>query len=105
MTRRLEKIGGAVHAVSAAGCQGAVGLSPPPLCSSQCSTLYACGQLYIIPGQTSTLSEMSKLNDRISQQLFKILYINTVEIVYNETGYNEQPDITSNFGAEVRSRI
>jgi len=28
----------------------------------------------------------------------------TVEIVYNETGYNEQPDITSRFGAEVRSR-
>jgi len=30
---------------------------------------------------------------------------NTVEIVYNETGYNEQPDITSKFGAEVWSRI
>jgi len=29
----------------------------------------------------------------------------TVEIVYNETGYNEQPDITSKVGAEVRSRI
>ena len=29
----------------------------------------------------------------------------TVEIVYNETGYNEQPDITSKFGAEVWSRI
>jgi len=29
----------------------------------------------------------------------------TLEIVYNETGYNEQPDITSNFGAEVRCRI
>jgi len=29
----------------------------------------------------------------------------TVEIVYNETGYNEQPDITSNIGAEVWSRI
>jgi len=28
----------------------------------------------------------------------------TVEIVHNETGYNEQPDITSRFGAEVRSR-
>ena len=28
----------------------------------------------------------------------------TVEIVYNETGYNEQPDITSRFGAEVWSR-
>ena len=27
----------------------------------------------------------------------------TVEIVYNETDYNEQPDITSRFGAEVRS--
>ena len=26
----------------------------------------------------------------------------TVEIGYNETGYNEQPDITSRFGAEVR---
>jgi len=31
--------------------------------------------------------------------------LNTVEIVYNETGYNEQPDITSKFGAEVWSRI
>jgi len=29
----------------------------------------------------------------------------TVEIVYNETGYNEQPDITSKFGAVVWSRI
>jgi len=29
----------------------------------------------------------------------------TAEIVYNETGYNEQPDITSKFGAEVWSRI
>jgi len=30
-----------------------------------------------------------------------------VEIVYNETGYNEQPDITitSKFGAEVWSRV
>jgi len=28
----------------------------------------------------------------------------TEEIVYNETGYNEQPDITSK-GAEVWSRI
>ena len=28
----------------------------------------------------------------------------TVDIVYNETGYNEQPDITSRFGAEVRYR-
>jgi len=31
--------------------------------------------------------------------------LNTVEIVYNETGYNEQLDITSKFGAEVWSRI
>jgi len=31
-------------------------------------------------------------------------YQGTVETVYNETGYNEQPDITSRFGAEVRSR-
>ena len=28
----------------------------------------------------------------------------TVEIVYNETDHNEQRDITSRFGAEVRSR-
>jgi len=30
--------------------------------------------------------------------------ISTVEIVYNETDYNEQPEITIRFGAEVRSR-
>ena len=35
----------------------------------------------------------------------KYTYSHTVEIVYNETGYNEQPDITSKFGAEVWSRI
>ena len=28
----------------------------------------------------------------------------TVEVIYNETFYNEQPDITSRFGTEVRSR-
>ena len=28
-----------------------------------------------------------------------------VEIVYNETGYNEQPDITSRFGATVRDKM
>ena len=28
----------------------------------------------------------------------------TVEIVNNETGFNEQPDTTSRFVAEVRSR-
>ena len=31
-------------------------------------------------------------------------YCTTVEIVHNETGCNEQPGITSRFGAEVRSR-
>jgi len=43
-----------------------------------------------------------------SSQVFKAIRQKssyTVEIVYNETGYNEQPDITSKFGAEVWSRI
>jgi len=39
------------------------------------------------------------------QKKIKIKTVITVEIVYNETGYNEQPDITSKFGAEVWSRI
>jgi len=37
--------------------------------------------------------------------LWTFNYERTVEIVYNETGYNEQPDITSKSGAEVWSRI
>jgi len=38
----------------------------------------------------------------ISSDLLPIItsQISTVEIVYNETGYNEQPDITSRFGAK-----
>jgi len=35
-------------------------------------------------------------NDWLSFNLKEV----TVEIVYNETGYNEQPDITSRFGAK-----
>jgi len=56
----------------------------------------------------ASLSESIYLFSRtLSMAFFRwdAFFVITVEIVYNETGYNEQPDITSKFGAEVWSRI
>jgi len=54
---------------------------------------------------STTISKKPSCHElSIDMVIHEGIFKNTVEIVYNETGYNEQPDITSRFGAEVRSR-